>query len=91
MQSVPSAIATATSGSTAPRSWTTPGRDTATDNALVNPVASASIRGITLPTCEATSSPRTSIRRLFDQSLLSCICQVRLPLDHRVFKKPDYL
>ena len=90
MQSVPSAIATAMSRSTAPRSWITSGRDTAADSASLNPVASASIRVIALPACCATSSPRTSTRRFFDHSVIACICQVRLPLDYQVVEKPDY-
>ena len=40
----------------APRSCVTCGRDTAADNPLVSPVASASIRGSTHPACCATSS-----------------------------------
>ena len=87
---MPSAIATATSRSTAPRSWVTSGRDSAADNAPVSPVASASIRGMTLPACEATSSPRTSTRSFFDHSLISCICQVRFPLDHHGVDNHDY-
>ena len=52
------------------------GRDTAADNPLVSPVASASIRGSTHPACCATSSPRTSTHRFFDQSPIARICQV---------------
>jgi hypothetical protein len=68
--------ATATSRSTSPRSCVTCGRDTAADSPLVSPVASASIRGSTHPACCATSSPRTSTRRFFDQSPIARICQV---------------
>ena len=74
MSRPPSQIDTATSRSTAPRSWITSGRDTAADNLAVNPNASASIRGNTHPACCATSSPRTSTRRFFDQSPIPCIC-----------------
>jgi hypothetical protein len=72
----PPAIDTATSRSTTTRSWRTSGRDTAADNPLVRPVASASIRGITFPACPTTSSPRTSTRRPRDQSVVACIGQV---------------
>ena len=43
-----------------------------------------------VPACEATSSPRTSTRRFFDHSLISCICQVRFPLDHHGLDNHDY-
>ncbi|MDY6869583.1 MAG: hypothetical protein SV966_03150 [Actinomycetota bacterium] len=33
----------------------------------------ASMRGITFPACPTTSSPRTSTRRLLDQSVAACI------------------
>ena len=51
----------------------TSGRDNAADKPLVRPRLSASMRGITLPACPTTSSPRTSTRTPFDQSVVTCI------------------
>lgn len=42
------------------------------------------------PACCATSSPRTSTRRLFDQSLTACICQMHFHRGWRNVKHSAY-
>ena len=69
----PSAIHTAASASTRPRSWTgaNPRRRSARDSAPVSPVRSASSRSTADPACDTTPCPPTSTVRSFDHAL-SC-------------------
>jgi hypothetical protein len=86
----PSAISTAVSASTRPRSWTgrKPRRANADDNPAVRPVRSATSRSAAVPAWLITSRPAISTDKSCDQPV---VCTSKALLDHHGTEDPTPL
>src|SRR6266571_7956134 len=88
----PSAIITAVSAKTRPRSWpgVNPSRRSARDRAVVRPVRSAVSRSAAAPACEITASPSAVTVSALDHAVKSFTRKVPLDMGFHLVSTPRF-